>query len=481
MKEASVYAYWLYSINGVGSRAIWLLRNVWFREKDKKADEEKEINEIKEANEIKETNEIKEINEIKEANEVEETKGIKETKEIQESDFARAIYFMEEDSLKELCCSAWGENGRSEKKIEHILQGRKEAQILKKREKELQEFSKRGISFYSMEDSAYPKRLREIPDPPYGLFVKGRLPDPARPCVAIIGARMASAYGREQARRFAKELAENGIQIVSGMARGIDGIAERAAFDGGGVSFAVLGSGVDVCYPRENQNLYDRTVKEGGVISEYFPGMQPLAQFFPARNRIISGLAEVLLVVEARAHSGTLITVDMALEQGKEVFAIPGRVSDALSFGCNRLIRQGAGIAMEPRDILEYFYGISKEEIEEAQRVGEKQGIGREKETGEEQKIGEKQIRERYSVEHTFSKLPLYQKREVFPLSEMEKLLYDLLEPLDAQNLDDITQAAEERLGRRVEIPEVTQGIMQLILYGMAKEDGMGRYRREAD
>ncbi len=442
MTEASVYAYWLYSISGLGSRAIWLLRNAWFRKKEKKSDDEKkikEIDEINKTNEIKESNEmdeIKETNKIKETSDVNETNKVKET---QESDFARSIYFMEEEALKSLCCIAWGESIRSVKKAEQILLGRKEAQVLKKREKELQEFFKRGISFYSMEDPAYPKRLREIPDPPYGLFVKGRLPDHARPCVAIIGARMASAYGREQARRFAKELAENGIQIVSGMARGIDGIAERAAFDGGGVSFAVLGSGVDVCYPRENQNLYDRTVKEGGVISEYFPGMQPLAQFFPARNRIISGLAEVLLVVEARAHSGTLITVDMALEQGKEVFAIPGRVSDALSFGCNRLIRQGAGIAMEPRDILEYFYGISKEET-----------------TGEAQ-------------------------RAVFPLSEMEKLLYDLLEPLDAQNLDDITQAAEEKLGRRVEIPEVTQGIMQLILYGMAREDGMGRYRREAD
>ncbi len=446
MTEASVYAYWLYSINSLWSREIWLLRSAWVLEKEKKADKEKEITGIKET---------------------------KDTKKTRETDFAREIYFMEEAALRELCVGVWGEDERSVKKTEQILLGRKE-DILKRKEKELRELEKKEITFYSMEDSAYPERLRRIPDPPYGLFVRGRLPDPARPSVAIIGARMASAYGREQARRFAKELAENGIQIVSGMARGIDGIAGRAAFDGGGVSFAVLGSGVDVCYPKENQNLYDRTVKEGGVISEYPPGTQPLSYFFPARNRIISGLAEALLVVEARAHSGTLITVDMALEQGREVFALPGRVSDALSFGCNRLIRQGAGVAMEPRDLLEYFYGVREEE-----RIGKERAVGKEERIGKKQRMGVEQAKGVYTEGPAPVKSPLYKKREVCPLSEMENLLYDLLEPLDVRNLDELTEAAEEKLGRRVEIPEVTQGIMQLILYGLAKEEGVGRYRRE--
>ncbi len=424
MTEAAVYSYWLYSIRGLGNRSIWKLYSAWAADKENAG----------------------KCFGGRFAGEKEEEKTV----------FAETIYRMDTAALKELCCLAWGEDcreeARNEKRLQAILESRMDEKILQRRKRELQEFADRGIILYSMEDPAYPERLRRIPDPPYGLFVRGKFPDPVRPSVAIIGARMASAYGREQARRFAGELAQSGIQIVSGMARGIDGIAERAAFEAGGISFAVLGSGVDVCYPMENQNLYEKTIQDGGVISEYLPGTQPVARYFPARNRIISGLADALLVIEARAHSGTLITVDMALEQGREVFALPGRVSDALSFGCNRLIRQGAGIAMEPGDLLDYFYGIRKES-----------GAGK----------------ERTESGHASCRNARCHKKEAYPLSEMEKLLYDIMDPLDAQNLDAIAEAAEERLGRQVDISEITQGIMQLILYGLVKEEGAGRYRRE--
>ena len=188
------------------------------------------------------------------------------------------------------------------------------------------------------------------------------------PAAAIIGARLASGYGREQARRFGRQIGARGISVISGMARGIDGIAQKAALDAGGRSYAVLGCGVDICYPEENRELYERLQQQGGVLSEYPPGMQPIAKLFPPRNRIISGLSDLVLVIEARKRSGTLITVDMALEQGREVYALPGRVSDSLSDGCNRLIRQGAGPATCPQDILEYFFGTGSEE----DRTGER-------------------------------------------------------------------------------------------------------------
>ena len=171
-----------------------------------------------------------------------------------------------------------------------------------------------------------------------------------------------TGYGREQARRFGRRIGARGISVISGMARGIDGIAQKAALDAGGRSYAVLGCGVDICYPEENRELYERLQQQGGVLSEYPPGMQPIAKLFPPRNRIISGLSDLVLVIEARKRSGTLITVDMALEQGREVYALPGRVSDSLSDGCNRLIRQGAGPATCPQDILEYFFGTGSEE-----------------------------------------------------------------------------------------------------------------------
>ena len=143
------------------------------------------------------------------------------------------------------------------------------------------------------------------------------------------------------------------MQIISGMARGIDGIGQRAALYAGGYSLGVLGCGVDVCYPRENREVYEQLLVKGGVCSEYPPGMEPRAVLFPPRNRIISGLCDGVLVIEAKGRSGTLITVDMALEQGREVYAVPGRATDALSEGCNRLIRQGAQLVMSPEELLE--------------------------------------------------------------------------------------------------------------------------------
>lgn len=237
----------------------------------------------------------------------------------------------------------------TEEEIEKIKSSRSE----KDWQKEYRKLEEKGIQFIIWEEENYPKRLKSLSGMPYALFVKGTLPKESVVSVAIVGARNCSSYGERITLQFAERLAQEEVQIISGMARGIDGAAHRGAMNGAGHTFAVLGCGADICYPKEHKGLYHDIQKNGGVISEYLPGTPPLAHHFPARNRMISGLADVLLVMEAKEKSGSLITADMALEQGRDVYALPGPVNSELSKGCNGLIRQGAGILLSPEDILE--------------------------------------------------------------------------------------------------------------------------------
>lgn len=205
----------------------------------------------------------------------------------------------------------------------------------------------------------YPKKLTEIADAPSALYVKGKMPDEKYPLVAIIGARNCSNYGALMAKEIGKKLAENKIGVVSGLARGIDGIGQNAALSNGGATFGILGSGVDICYPEENEDLYQRLANgenRSGIISEFIPNTPAQKNHFPMRNRIISGMADAIVVVEAKEKSGTFITVERALEQGKNVYAMPGRISDRLSFGCNRLISQGAGIIWDLDEFVHEIY-----------------------------------------------------------------------------------------------------------------------------
>ncbi len=213
-------------------------------------------------------------------------------------------------------------------------------------------------------EADFPRRMLQMPDVPVGLFYSGELPADDVPSVAIIGARDCSGYGEFVASQLGGVLGEAGVQVISGMARGIDGISQSAALEAGGKSFGILGCGVDVCYPKQNRALYQRLQKQGGVISTYPPGTAAAAGHFPPRNRIVSGFADALVVIEAKSKSGTLITVDMALEQGKEVYALPGRVCDRLSDGCNWLIKQGAGVLLSPTEFLrelEAVFAAAKE------------------------------------------------------------------------------------------------------------------------
>lgn len=235
---------------------------------------------------------------------------------------------------------------------EEQLETLKKSRLSSSPEQEYQKLSEKGIGFLLPWDIDYPERLREIPDAPYGLFYRGRLPDEERLSVAVIGARDCSEYGRYVAAELGRELGRRGISVISGMARGIDGISQAEALAAGGVSYGVLGCGVDICYPKQNRPLYEKLLQDGGILSAYSPGVPPIAQNFPPRNRIVSGLADALVVIEARQKSGTLITVDMALEQGKEVYVVPGRVTDRLSDGCNKLLKQGANVFLSPAEFL---------------------------------------------------------------------------------------------------------------------------------
>ncbi|MBV9356075.1 MAG: DNA-protecting protein DprA [Chloroflexi bacterium] len=211
------------------------------------------------------------------------------------------------------------------------------------------------IGVLTLLDDAYPAALREIADPPPVLFVRGRLTEDDRVAVALVGTRRATPYGRAVAERLAADLARAGITVVSGLARGIDTFAHRAALSAGGRTIAVLGSGLDQVYPAENTLLARRILAPdaGALVAEFPPGVPPDAVNFPRRNRIIAGLARATVIVEADLRSGALITAEFALEQGREVLAVPGSILSGMSAGPNELIRQGAAPATSADDILE--------------------------------------------------------------------------------------------------------------------------------
>lgn len=223
--------------------------------------------------------------------------------------------------------------------------------------------SRSGISILPYSDPAYPNRLRLLRDPPVLLYVKGKLPElDSRVAVAVVGTRRMSEYGRECAYRISYELGAAGVIVVSGMALGIDGTAACGALNGGGSTVAVLGCGVDIIYPREHAKLCEHIISGGAAISEYPPGTPPAGGNFPRRNRIISGLCQGVLVIEADMKSGAMITANHAAEQGRHIFAIPGNLGEENTEGTNKLIREGAIVVINTEDILgeySYLYGKS--------------------------------------------------------------------------------------------------------------------------
>ena len=212
---------------------------------------------------------------------------------------------------------------------------------------------KQGIRILSVFDDEYPHQLKEIFDPPLVLYCLGNPSELCRPAIAVVGSRRCSVYGKEITEKISRELSSLGICIVSGLARGIDTHAHRGALENGGTTVAVLGSGVDVIYPRENRRLYQRVCERGCVISEFMCGSFPAPQNFPIRNRVISGLCYGTVIVEAAEFSGSLITARLTLEQNRELWAVPGNITSPGSYGPNYLIKQGAKILRDIQDVLE--------------------------------------------------------------------------------------------------------------------------------
>ena len=220
-------------------------------------------------------------------------------------------------------------------------------------ERELAQATAHGATILTLEDAAYPQSLRTIHDPPLALYVRGTLESSDAIAVGIVGARRASSYGLQAAQRLGYDLALRGVTVVSGLAVGIDGAAHCGALDAGGRTLAVLGSGLARLYPPEHRELAERIVAQGAVISEYPMETLPLPHNFPRRNRLISGLSLGAVVVEAGPRSGALITADCALEQGREVFAVPGPITSVVSQGTHELLRHGAALVSSVEDILE--------------------------------------------------------------------------------------------------------------------------------
>ena len=286
----------------------------------------------------------------------------------------KELYEMKEAELKKLWRSICqnGQESVTERDIALILESRRTFDM----QGEYEKLHEKGIEFISMLHEDYAYKLRNIPDPPFAYF---RKTDDAKkrsenPTIAIIGARNCSGYGKEMAKRLGTCCADLGMTVVSGLAAGIDGMAQEAANQAGGFVQAVLGSGVDICYPSRNRELYNDILKNGEILSEYLPGTAPMACNFPPRNRIISGLCDALIVVEARQKSGTSITVNMALEQGKDVYAVPGRIMDPMSLGCNHMISQGAGIITNIEESLLEIRQMILERTEHADKCNKSQG-----------------------------------------------------------------------------------------------------------
>lgn len=370
-----------------------------------------------------------------------------------------------------------------------------------KLEEEYKRLQEKDIKLLLETEASYPQRLRDIPDAPYGLFYRGRLPEDGQPSAAVIGARDCSEYGRYVAAQLGKCMGERGIQVISGMARGIDGISQEAALKAGGISFGVLGNGVDVCYPAQNKQLYGQLPARGGLVSCYGPGTQPRPQNFPPRNRIVSGLADAVVVIEARERSGTLITVDMALEQGREVYVVPGRITDRLSDGCNRLLAQGASVFLSPenfaRELEELFWerkhrrdggNITEAKLQEKHEAGQDgggtaaDGKLREKHeagqggggTAADGKLQEKRGQRALSQETVL--FPLEQR-----LPDLPQELQTLYAELDyaPQSLSWIQARLHSRHGLFYSCPQLTAMLMRLCISGCAVQLTPGQFARK--
>ena len=332
-----------------------------------------------------------------------------------------------------------------------------------------------NIHYIRRNSDYFPLRFEGLSDVPQGLYYIGSLPDDNIPSVAVVGARSCSSYGRKTAFALGKFLAEHGVQVISGMAMGIDSSAQEGALAAGGKTFAVLGCGVDICYPRTSYAVYDALAVRGGIIAEVEPGTKPLAYNFPRRNRIISALSDIVIVVEAREKSGSLITVDCALEQGRTVYAVPGRLGDRLSDGCNYLIAQGAGILWSFEAVMEELDGMAalrkpraRHKAVQSTQMTEPSPQGREYQLGE----------------GSVPPIRFHQMTLTFDSDEAEKAVQDnlMLSPAAKKLyacLDSDPRGADE-LSQKTNLPvaQVMSAAVELLMEGCIHEVGKNQFVR---
>ena len=294
-------------------------------------------------------------------------------------------------------------------------------------EKILEECQKQELHILTIQDAGYPARLKNIYDPPVLLYVKGTLPPmDEQVAVAVVGTRSCTPYGIQCAEKLGGQLASGGAIVVTGMARGIDSAAARGALRNGGTVIGVLGNGLDVVYPPENRYLYEDVAASGALITEYAPGTEPAGRHFPVRNRILSGLSVAALVVEAPERSGALITAETALEQGRDVYAVPGPIDSEASRGCNRLIRDGANLVADGWDLLRDYEGRFPGKVSEKQAKRPVVNLGYQKR--EEQKAPVKKLPELLDLSKEGAALTDDQLLVLKTLTEEPALVDDLVE-----------------------------------------------------
>ncbi|MGA1981180.1 MAG: DNA-processing protein DprA [Acidobacteriaceae bacterium] len=310
-------------------------------------------------------------------------------------------------------------------------------------EDEAKRVAETGGFFLTREDEAYPRRLLEIYDPPAALWIRGNAALLARPGIAVVGTRQPSPYGLGMAEMLARDLANRGLVIFSGMARGVDSAAHKGALDAGRKTVAVWGTGIDVVYPKENKKVAERIVESGGTIVSEFPlGTFPAPQNFPLRNRILSGMSIGVLVVEAGEYSGTRITARCAMEQNRDVYAVPGNVTNKNAWGPNTLIKQGAKLTATWEDVWEDLPSTVKRELEEAMGV---------RSQGESNAGGA---------------ASLFKDADDRPLPEYERVVLDRLRRDESLQLDDLIEGLEGQLGSA----EIFTALFELELGGRVKQ-----------
>jgi DNA processing protein len=296
-----------------------------------------------------------------------------------------------------------------------------------------------GGFFLTREDAAYPQRLLEIYDPPAVLWIRGDASVLARPGIAVVGTRQPSPYGAGMAEILSRDLSNRRLTILSGMARGVDTAAHKGALDAGGKTVAVWGTGIDVVYPKENKKLAERIVEQGGtIVSEYKLGTFPAPQNFPIRNRILSGMSVGVLVIEAGEYSGTRITARCAMEQNRDVYAVPGNVTNKNAWGPNTLIKQGAKLTATWEDVWEELPSHVKLELEAAG----------------------------WNESKTDGAASLFNENDDRPLPEQERLVLDRLRRDESLQLDDLIEGLEAQLGS----PEIFAALFELELSGRVKQ-----------